>query len=76
LSLRNIILHIGFSYNYNLDLSQLDPLIVRPENWRYLLQHLFPSVGNLPLLWLVEAVALLCGAAFLWWQQRARQASN
>ncbi|MEZ4641869.1 MAG: hypothetical protein R3E31_03870 [Chloroflexota bacterium] len=76
LSLRNIILHIGFSYNYNLDLSQLDPLIVRPENWRYLLQHLFPNVGNLPLLWLVEAVALLCGAAFVWWQQRARQASN
>lgn len=59
LSLRNMFLHIGFSYNYNLDLSQLDPLVAHPQNWLYLLHHIFPNVGNVPLLWLVEGMGLL-----------------
>ena len=54
LSLRNIALHIGFSYNYTLDLSQLDPMIARPANWRYLLDVLLPNRGNLPLLALAD----------------------
>jgi hypothetical protein len=53
LSLRNILLHIGFSYNYNLQLDQLDNLIARPGNWAYLAGEIFPNVANLPLLWLV-----------------------
>ncbi|MCP4426916.1 MAG: hypothetical protein GY803_20700 [Chloroflexi bacterium] len=59
LSWRNIFLHIGFSYNYRLDLSQLDPFIASPQNWRYLVGELFRNVGNLPWLWLLEGIVLL-----------------
>lgn len=59
LSVRNMLLHIGFSYNYHLDLNQLDPMIASPQNWRYLSRTLFPNTGNLPLLWLLEGFGLL-----------------
>ncbi len=66
LSLRNMLLHIGFSYNYNLDLAQLSPLVAHPDNWRYLGQTLFPNWGNLPLLALADlSVLLVWGAVFL-----------
>ncbi len=61
LSLRNILLHIGFSYNYSLDLSQLDPMIASPQNWRYLADVIFPNRRNLPLLWLLEAAGAVIG---------------
>ncbi|MBE2201965.1 MAG: hypothetical protein IAE79_25380, partial [Anaerolinea sp.] len=70
LSLRNMALHIGFSYNYTLDLSQLDLLIASPQNWLYLARHLFPNAGNLPLLWLVQSVGLLFWAGLLWRRRR------
>jgi hypothetical protein len=61
LSLRNLFLHIGFSYNYHLDLSQLSPIIAHPANWSYLSAHVLPNTGNLPLLWLLEGgISLLC----------------
>jgi hypothetical protein len=49
LSLRNIFLHIGTSYNYNLNLTQLDPLVAHPRNISYLLQTVFPNGGNWPV---------------------------
>lgn len=58
LSVRNVFLHIGFSYNYTLDLARLDPLIARPANWAYLAGQVFPNAANLPLLWLVEGVVI------------------
>ena len=65
LSLCNAFLHIGHSYNYHLDLGQLNPLIASPANWRYLLSHIFRNAGNLPILWSLEAgglfVSLLAG---------------
>jgi hypothetical protein len=68
LSARNILLHIGFSYNYNLQLSQLSTLIADPQNWAYLSGHIFPNVANLPLLWLVIGLGLLvCWAARWVW---------
>jgi 4-amino-4-deoxy-L-arabinose transferase-like glycosyltransferase len=59
LSLHNIMLHIGFSYNYNLDLTQLSQIVASPQNWRYLSHELLRNTRNLPLLWLVEGVGLL-----------------
>jgi hypothetical protein len=59
LSLCNVFLHIGHSYNYHLDLGQLNPLIASPANWRYLSGQIFRNAGNLPILWLLEASALL-----------------
>lgn len=59
LSMRNIILHIGLSYNYHLDLSQLTPMIASPQNWRYLFNQLFRNTDNLPWLWALEIIALL-----------------
>ena len=53
-SLRNMFLHIGFSYNYHLDLSQLSPIIASPGNWSYLSSQVFRNTGNLPILWLLE----------------------
>lgn len=57
-SARNIVLHIGFSYNYTLDLGQLRPPIADPQNWIYLANTLLPNWRNLPLLWLVEFMVL------------------
>lgn len=54
LSLRNIFLHIGFSYNYELDLAQVSPLVASPQNWFYILNSVLRNAQNLPLLWLVE----------------------
>jgi hypothetical protein len=59
LSLHNIMLHIGFSYNYNLDLTQFSQNVASPQNWRYLSHELLRNTRNLPLLWLVEGVGLL-----------------
>jgi hypothetical protein len=72
LSLRNMALHIGTSYNYFLDLSQLDGLVVRPENWRYLSEELFPNAANLPLLWTVELVIFLVLSAGIWFVLRRK----
>ncbi len=63
LSLRNILHHIGFSYNYNLELAQLSQLIARPENWRYWRTELFRNTANLPLLWLLESIILILSFA-------------
>jgi hypothetical protein len=77
LSIRNILLHIGFSYNYNLDLSQLDPMIANPQNWRYLIETLFPNRGNLPLLWLYQFMAaIIIIAALRFWGKRASIATS
>jgi hypothetical protein len=58
LSVRNVFLHIGGSYNYALDLGQLDALVVRPQNWSYILNSVLRNTQNLPLLWLVEGFGL------------------
>jgi hypothetical protein len=72
LSLGNMLLHIGFSYNYNLDLSQISPMIASPQNWRYLAQTIFPNRGNLPLLWLLQAAV---GAIGYFWLRRRKKPS-
>ena len=59
LSFGNMIFHIGFSYNYTLELGQLSDLIAAPQNWRYLASTLFRNTRNLPLLWLLEGGVLL-----------------
>jgi hypothetical protein len=58
ISLRNIFLHIGTSYNYFLDLTQLDPLVAHPRNISYLLQTIFPNGGN----WLIFIIFALFAA--------------
>ncbi len=66
ISMRNQVYHIGFSYNYDLDLSLLDPMIANPNNWQYIAKQIFRNTANLPYLWLLEA-ALLLLALFCWW---------
>jgi hypothetical protein len=66
LSVHNILLHIGLSYNYELDLGQLSPMIAKPGNWSYVLGQVFRNAYNLPLLWLSEGLVLLLGLAG-WW---------
>lgn len=58
LSSCHIFLHIGFSYNYELDLAQIGPLIAGPQNWSYVLSSVLRNVQNLPLFWLVEGLGL------------------
>ena len=70
LSVRTIFMHIGFSYNYELDLSQLSTMIARPGNWFYLLRQVFRNAGNLPLLWLVEGIMLVLGLSTWWVRNR------
>lgn len=70
-SLCNAFLHIGHSYNYYLDLGQLDPLVASPANWRYLSGQVFRNAGNLPILWSLEAGGAL--VAILIWIAIARR---
>jgi hypothetical protein len=72
LSLRNMLLHIGFSYNYNLDLGQLDTMIASPQNIGYWLETILPNRGNLPLLWLLQTGT----AVIVWGWLRLRQILN
>jgi hypothetical protein len=59
LSLLNQFLHIGRSYNYDLDLSALTMPLTGPQNWPVVLGSVFRNTANLPLLWLGLAVGLL-----------------
>lgn len=75
LSLRNMFLHIGFSYNYQLDLSELNGFAAAPGNWSYLMDQVFRNADNLfglplsPFWALTGGGALACSAvrwAILW----------
>jgi hypothetical protein len=57
-SARNMIWHIGYSYSYTLDPNVLAHTASIPSNWQYLFNSLFLNWKNVPLLWLVEAIAL------------------
>jgi len=68
LSVRNMLAHIAFSYNYHLDPGLVARRAATPANWRYILGNIFVNWQNLPLLWFVEGgitVILLAGRA-LW----------
>ena len=77
LSVRNIFIHIGQSYNYSLDLSRLDALIVRPVNWTYLLSAVFRNGANLPFFWVVlgSGLIVVLGVFGIWKAQKERLAS-
>lgn len=57
-SVRNMVWHIGFSYTYTLDLAAMAKTASTPPNWQYLFNSVFINWRNVPLLWLVEAIAL------------------
>lgn len=59
LSAHNILLHIGFSYNYTLDFNQFSDLVTSPQNWLVVYKALFRNVSNLPILWLLEGGLIL-----------------
>ena len=65
ISMRNVFLHIGLSYNYNLELNDLGPMIAQASSWKYFSSQIFRNVANLPYLWLLEAV-LFALLFFLW----------
>ena len=58
LSVRNLLAHIAFSYNYHLDPGLVERSAATPENWSYILGNIFVNWRNLPLLWLVEGLAM------------------
>ena len=64
LSIRNIFIHIGNSYNYHLDMALLEGIFVIPGSGLSFLGQVFRNTGNLPLLWLLEigAAVILIGA--------------
>lgn len=59
LSLGNQMLHIGRSYNYDLDPAQMTSPTLAPANWPTLAESVFRNPGNLPLLWALLGVGLL-----------------
>jgi hypothetical protein len=67
LSMGNIFLHIGGSYNYQLDPLLIEGFLTTPENIFPLLGQVFLNTGNLPLLWIVEfgAIILIIGARLI-----------
>lgn len=66
LSVGNIFLHIGSSYNYHLDLNLLNDVFSNPNIGLAFLGQVFRNAGNLPLLWLLEiGTALILIAAIV-----------
>lgn len=74
LSLGNQIRHIGTSYNYTLDLTQLQMPLARPENWAYLARAVLPNARNWPLL--ILPLAVVIGVAGVALAVRERAASR
>ncbi len=60
-SIRNMLLHIGYSPNYHLNLHLVHRQASLPEDWRYMAGNIFVNVPNVPLLWLAEAIILSAG---------------
>ena len=76
ISMRNQLVHIAFSWNYDLDLSQLRPLATPLDNISLLARTVFPNSGNLPLLWAGEGIALiLIWLIARWWGQKRERLS-
>ncbi len=69
LSLRNMAVHIGLSFNYTLDLAQWGGLAAAPDGWRMALSAVFPNTANLPLLILPLVVVALVGGSAVWWRR-------
>jgi len=59
LSVRNMMAHIAFSYNYHLDPGLVMRRAATPQNWSYILSNIFVNWQNLPLLWGVIAALLI-----------------
>ena len=66
LSVRNMLAHIAFSYNYHLDPGLVARRAATPANWAYILRSVFVNWQNLPILWMVEAVIGGIGAGLIW----------
>ena len=67
LSVRNMLLHIGYSFNYHLDLCLVHRQAGLPEDWLYMAGNIFVNGWNLPMLWLLEGIigALIAGGIWL-----------
>ncbi|MGF1507131.1 MAG: hypothetical protein ACFB51_18675 [Anaerolineae bacterium] len=71
LSVRAQLMHIAYSWNYDLTPQMLAARAADPANIGLVLRTAFPNVLNLPLLWLVIA----CGGAVAWLASRRRDPS-
>lgn len=71
LSVRNMAVHIGLSYNYTLDLAQWGDLAAAPAAWSAALRAVFPNTTNLPLLLVPLLLLGLAIGAAVWWRRRA-----
>jgi len=65
LSIRNQLMHIAFSWNYDLDLSSLRPMSTPLDNMSTVVGTVFRNAINLPLLWLIEGCVLLIRTVFM-----------
>jgi 4-amino-4-deoxy-L-arabinose transferase-like glycosyltransferase len=72
-SVRNQLVHIAFSWNYDLDLSQLRPLATPLDNILLLARTVFPNSGNLPLLWAGEGIVLSLAWLITRWHGRQKE---
>lgn len=61
LSIRNQLVHIAFSWNYDLDLASLRPMATPLDNIAVLFGTVFRNAANLPILWLLEGCGLAIG---------------
>jgi 4-amino-4-deoxy-L-arabinose transferase-like glycosyltransferase len=69
LSVRNMAVHIGLSYNYTLDLGAWGDLAAAPGAWSAALGAIFPNAANWPMLIPPLLVGGLIGTA-VWWRRR------
>lgn len=68
LSVHNQVLHIAFSWNYNLDPALLPRLAAAPDAIGLIAGTVFRNWQNLPLLWGLVGIVWLFGALSARWQ--------
>jgi hypothetical protein len=59
ISMGNIFIHIGTSYNYALDPGMINQALSEPRYWPQALAEVFRNAQNLPFLWMLEIAATL-----------------
>lgn len=61
LSIRNQLMHIAFSWNYDLDLASLRPMSTPLDNIGMVFGTVLRNADDLPVLWLLEGCGLAIG---------------
>ncbi|MBN1310466.1 MAG: hypothetical protein JXB30_03530 [Anaerolineae bacterium] len=76
LSMRNQLIHIAFSWNYDFSLESLRPMATPLDNITLLFGTVFRNAANLPLLWLFEGCGILISIIYSVFRHKTQPTKN